>query len=73
PWSAPEPLQHHVHEQITYVVEGEIIFFCEDEKEQRLGEGDIFCVPSGKRHGIQLLTPRVKLIDCFNPIREEFI
>jgi quercetin dioxygenase-like cupin family protein len=73
PWLTPEPLQHHVHEQITYVAEGEIIFFCEGEKEQRLRAGDIFCVPSGKKHGIQLLTPRAKLIDCFNPIREDFI
>ena len=33
PWSEPEPLQHHVHEQVTYVAEGEIIFFCEGEPE----------------------------------------
>jgi quercetin dioxygenase-like cupin family protein len=73
PWTEPETLQHHVHEQITYVAEGEIIFFCEGEKEQRLKSGDIFSVPSNRKHGIQLLTATAKLIDTFSPIRREFI
>ena len=73
PWTEPEPLQSHVHEQITYVAEGEILFFCEGEKEERLKSGDIFCVPSGKKHGIQLLTPTARLIDSFNPVREDFL
>jgi quercetin dioxygenase-like cupin family protein len=73
PWSEPEPPHHHVHEQTTYVAEGEIIFFCEGEQEQRLKAGDMFWVPSNKRHTIQLLSTHVKLIDSFNPIREEFI
>jgi quercetin dioxygenase-like cupin family protein len=73
PWPEPEPLHHHVHEQATYVAEGEIIFFCEDEKEQKLKTGDMFWVPSNKKHGIQLLSETAKLIDSFNPIREDFI
>ncbi|HEY9486817.1 MAG TPA: cupin domain-containing protein [Chryseosolibacter sp.] len=73
PWSEPEPLQSHVHEQVTYVAEGEITFFCEGEQEQRLKAGDVFIVPSNKKHGIQLLTTDAKLIDCFTPVREEFL
>ena len=73
PWPVPAPLQSHFHEQATYVVEGEIIFFCEGEKEQKLKAGDMFWVPSNKKHGIQLLSTRAKLIDSFNPIREDFI
>ncbi len=73
PWAEPEPLQNHVHEQVTYVAEGEIIFFCEGEPEERLKAGDIFSVPSNKMHGIQLLTRTAKLIDTFNPIREDFL
>ena len=73
PWSEPEPLHHHVHEQATYVAEGEILFFCEGEKEQKLKAGDMFWVPSGKKHGIQLLSADAKLVDSFNPIREDFI
>lgn len=73
PWAEPEPLQHHVHEQATYLAEGEILFFCEGEGVQKLKEGDMFWVPSNKKHGIQLLSTRAILIDSFNPIREEFL
>ena len=73
PWAEPEPLQHHVHEQITYVAEGEILFFCEGEQEQRLVAGDMFSVSSNKKHGIQLLSDTARLIDTFNPIRNEFL
>lgn len=73
PWPEPEPLQNHIHEQVTYVADGEIIFFCEGEAEQRLKAGDIFSVPSNKKHGIQLLTRTARLIDTFNPIREDFL
>ena len=73
PWQEPEPMQNHVHEQTTYVAEGEIIFFCEGEKEQILKAGDMFWVPSNKKHGIQLRSQSAKLVDSFNPIREEFL
>jgi len=73
PWRLPDPPHSHIHEQTTYVVEGEIVFFCEGETEQRLKAGDMFSVPSGKEHTIQLFTKTAKLIDSFTPLREEFI
>ncbi len=73
PWTVPDPPHAHVHEQTTYVAEGEIIFFCEGEPDERLSAGDMFYVPSNKSHTIQLLSETVKLIDSFNPIREEFL
>lgn len=73
PWPEPEPLQHHFHEQATYVAEGELIFFCEGEKAERLKTGDMFWVPSNKKHGIQLLSTTARLIDSFNPVRQDFI
>ena len=73
PWKEPDAPHSHVHEQTTYVAEGEIIFFCEGEAEQRLKAGDMFSVPSGKEHTIQLLTKTAKLIDSFTPIRQEFL
>ena len=73
PWSEPEPFHFHVHEQATYVVEGEFIFFCEGESDQRLKEGDMFFVHSNKKHTIQLLSKTVRLIDSFNPVREDFL
>jgi quercetin dioxygenase-like cupin family protein len=73
PWEEPEPPHSHPHEQTSYVVEGEIIFYCEDEPDQHLEPGDMFAVPSGKMHTIKLLTPHVRLVDSFSPIREDFI
>ena len=73
PWTQPEPMHHHLHAQATYVAEGEILFFCEGEKTEKLVAGDMFSVPSDKKHGIQLLSKQAKLIDSFSPIREDFI
>ena len=73
PWAERDPFHQHVHEQTTYVAEGEVIFFCEGEPDQRLTKGDMFSVPSNKLHAIQLLAPRARLVDTFNPIREDFI
>jgi quercetin dioxygenase-like cupin family protein len=73
PWAEPEPLHQHVHEQTTYLAQGEVVFFCEGEKEERLSAGDMFWVPSNKKHGIRLLSPSARLIDCFNPLRDDFL
>ena len=73
PWLEPEPPHSHVHEQTSYVAEGEIIFFCEGEADQHLKKGDMFFVPSNVKHTIRLLTKTVRLIDSFNPLRTDFI
>lgn len=73
PWDTPLPYHAHPHEQTSYVVAGEIIFFCEGELDQHLKAGDAFYITSGKKHTIQLLTPSVRLIDNFSPIREDFL
>ena len=73
PWDEPESPHSHPHEQVSYVAEGEVIFYCEDREEQHLKPGHMFAVPSGKQHTVKLLTERVVLIDAFNPIREDFL
>lgn len=73
PWSEPDPFHSHPHEQTCYIAEGEIIFFCEGEPDQHLKAGDLFCVASGKQHTIQLLSAKARLIDSFNPVREDFL
>ena len=73
PWSEPEPPHHHPHVQTCYIADGEIIFYCEGESEQHLKAGDMFLVPSGKKHTIKLLTKNARLVDSFNPIREDFL
>jgi quercetin dioxygenase-like cupin family protein len=73
PWSQAEPYHSHFHEQTCYIAKGEIILFCEGETEQHLCEGDLFYIPSGKKHTIRVLTPVVRLIDSFSPVRKDFI
>ena len=73
PWSEPEPPHQHLHEQTTYVASGEVIFYCEGESEATLREGDMFFVPSNKLHTIKVVSTHLRLIDSFNPIREEFL
>ena len=73
PWEEPEPYHSHPHEQIACIAEGEIIFYCEGREEAHLKEGDTYAIPSGLKHTIKALTASVRLIDCFTPIREDFI
>jgi quercetin dioxygenase-like cupin family protein len=72
PKEEPDPPHAHPHEQVSYVAEGEILFLLDGQAE-RLGPGDMFLVPSGRPHSIQQLTEHVRLVDCFTPIREDFL
>ncbi len=72
PKEQPDPLHSHPHEQVSYVAEGEIIFVM-DGQQTRLGPGDMYLIPSGRPHSIQQLTEHVRLVDCFTPIREDFL
>lgn len=73
PWLEKEPPHSHPHEQTTYIAEGEVVFYCEDEPEQHLKPGDMFVVPSGKLHTIKLLTKTARLVDSFTPLRKDFL
>ncbi len=73
PWDAPDPYHSHPHEQITYLAEGEILFLAEGQEPQRMTAGDLFAVPSGVPHSIRLLSPAARLVDTFNPIRQDFL
>ena len=72
PSAQPDPPHHHPHEQVTYVAEGELLFFLGDTP-HKLSAGDMITVPSNVPHTIQLLSPKVRLVDTFNPIREDFL
>jgi quercetin dioxygenase-like cupin family protein len=73
PWEQPDPPHSHPHQQTSYVAEGEVVFYCEDEPGQLLKAGDMYAVPSGKKHTVKLLTKNVRLIDSFYPVREDFL
>ncbi len=73
PWERPEPPHSHPHEQISFVAEGRLVFYCEGEEPQEIGPGDVFLVPSDKKHSIRLLTETTRLVDAFSPNREDFL
>lgn len=72
PAQVPDPPHSHPHEQVSYVAAGEIILVMGDEK-TRLSAGDLFTVPANMPHAVQTLSPHVRLIDAFHPIREDFL
>jgi quercetin dioxygenase-like cupin family protein len=62
----------HPHEQIGYVVSGAIDLIMEGYEPARLTAGSSYYVAPNVRHGIITHEPTV-LLDCFAPIREDFL
>jgi len=73
PWQQPDPPHSHPHEQIAYVAQGEVLFLCEGLEPTRLVAGDLYAIPPNIPHSIQLLSKTAKLVDCFTPLREDFL
>ncbi len=73
PNSEPDPFHSHHHEQVSYIAEGEVFLFVGNEEKVHLKAGDHFAIPSGIPHAIQRLTKFVRIIDCFTPVREDFL
>jgi len=68
----PDPPHHHPHEQVTFVAEGELYFF-RDGEPHHLRAGDLISVPSNVPHCVQTLSERVRLVDSFTPLRDDFL
>ena len=66
------PIHSHPHEQVGYVVSGEIELIMEGFERTRLTAGGSYYVAPNVRHGVITYAPTV-LIDCFTPIREDFL
>lgn len=64
------PLHHHVHEQITYIVSGELKMVI-GEEEMVLTAGCTNVIPSNVPHSGYAITDCV-VIDSFAPVREEY-
>ncbi len=62
----------HPHEQVGYVVSGEIDFIEEGKPAKRLGANSSYYVSPNVRHHIVTYAPTV-LVDCFTPLREDFL
>ena len=72
PMQSPDPPHSHSHEQISYVAEGELLFF-RGEEELHLKRGDTVTIPSGLPHCIKTISNYVRLIDSFSPLRKDFL
>ena len=72
PMLKPDPPHSHPHEQITYVADGELIFF-KGSHQYHLSKGDIITIPSGIAHCIQTLANHTRLIDSFSPVRDDLL
>jgi quercetin dioxygenase-like cupin family protein len=73
PADEADPFHDHPHEQVSYVAEGELILFIRGIGEKRLKQGDLFAIPPGIPHTVRTLTPVVRIIDSFTPLREDFL
>ena len=62
----------HIHEQVGYVVSGEIDFVMEGHAATRLHAGGSYYVPPNVKHNIITHTATV-LVDAFTPVRQDFL
>lgn len=65
-------LHHHPHEQVGYVVSGEIDVFMEGQEPVRLTAGGSYYVAPNLPHYVVTHAPTV-LVDCFTPQRDDFL
>jgi quercetin dioxygenase-like cupin family protein len=64
------PIHQHVHEQITYCLEGQLDMMI-DGIPYSLTPGCYHIIPSNVLHGATAIT-NCTLIDVFGPVREEY-
>jgi quercetin dioxygenase-like cupin family protein len=64
------PVHSHPHEQITYVIEGELAMQVKG-RNYVLGAGDSLLFPANVGHGATALK-RTLVIDTFSPPREDY-
>ena len=65
------PSHKHPHEQITYVIEGEIEFTLESEK-KILKAGDGIVITANQEHSAKISSNSAKAIDAWYPVREDY-
>jgi quercetin dioxygenase-like cupin family protein len=64
------PEHHHVHEQITYIIEGQLDMVI-GGKSCPLTSGMYYVIPSNVPHSAHAATD-CKVIDVFNPVRDDY-
>ena len=64
------PAHQHHHEQISYILEGELEFDLDGET-QMVTAGDIVVIPSNMPHTVKVGANPAKVLDMFNPVRDD--
>jgi quercetin dioxygenase-like cupin family protein len=64
------PAHHHVHEQITYIIEGQLDMMIGGEP-YSLTPGMYHVIPTNTPHSAIAVTDCIA-IDVFNPVREDY-
>lgn len=65
-------LHSHPHEQMGILLEGELTFIIGDEKHV-VGPGDMWRIPGNVEHSAIAGEARVKALDVFHPLREDYL
>ena len=66
------PRHGHPHEQISYVLAGELEFEL-DGKTRILKQGEGAVIPPDTEHGAKVLERPTKVLDAWYPIREDYL
>ncbi len=64
------PHHYHPHEQVGYVVSGEIMIDI-DSNSANLKSGDTYAIPGGSSHSVTVVSDSL-VIDVFSPPREDY-
>ncbi len=67
---SPLPEHQHPHEQVTFILEGELEMVIGGEK-MVLTAGSIHVIPGNVPHSAVALTD-CRVLDAFNPVREDY-
>jgi quercetin dioxygenase-like cupin family protein len=65
------PMHSHPHEQSGVVLEGDLTFTIGGET-RVVRPGDMYIIPGGVEHSATAANGRVKVLDVFSPVREEY-
>lgn len=64
-------MHSHPHEQVGYMIEGEAVFVVGGET-RNVTAGQMWRIPGGVPHQVTAGATRVRALDAFNPIREDY-
>ncbi len=65
------PMHSHENEQITLVLEGDL-FFRVDDREIKVGQGEVIALPANVKHGAFTKKKPVKAVDAWSPVMEKY-